>query len=436
MLQQILQDMRVEPELLEGLNETEKQTLFCIMREEQVRRWRAWDQEECRKSCSESARNSHKKTVTFLMGEDGDPWVWVMGEHPNDKTIDEILAEEAQLRARELAEQETQELRKSVEVKLSDIMELDQISHKLEDDEMPKIEDMEIYCSVDELRERINNSQNNPAPPAKPHKPSTANFNINSNAGDKKRDVLQEISLNSKATQKVAARVALWEQRLIGERTCEILRGMQQKQQDAEREAEEAARKEEELWKEQERKAKQAEIKRREIARKAREVHRMSLSCDQIEETEGQNSDDSTPDTKLNNLESRPANHEAVLKWYRDEEVPKGAGMDDHDRPLTWFHGFLSRSEAEHLLAPQPAGSFLVRVSEKVWGYAISYRDTDRCKHYLVDASNGRYQFLGANQLAHDSLNDLIRFHQMIPITVLGQERLRLPCPGDTHLEN
>lgn len=257
MLQQILQDMRVDPELLEGLNETEKQTLFCIMREEQVRRWRVWDQEEIRKSCdnSASATKSHRKTVTFLMGEDGDPWVWVMGEHPDDKSIEEILAEEAQQRARELAEKEAQELRKSVEVKLSDIIEMDQITnHKLEDDEMPKIEELEIYCSVDELRERINNSQNtNTSQPVKQttYKNSQANFNMSTNSGDKKRDVLQEISLNSKASQKVAARVALWEHRLIGERTCEILRGMQKQQQDAEREAEEAARQEEELWKEQ-----------------------------------------------------------------------------------------------------------------------------------------------------------------------------------------
>jgi len=62
----------------------------------------------------------------------------------------------------------------------------------------------------------------------------------------------------------------------------------------------------------------------------------------------------------------------------------------------------LTRAEAERILMPELMGTFLVRVSEKIWGYAISYKDTDRCKHYLVDASSGNYQFLGANQLSSE----------------------------------
>jgi SH2 domain-containing protein 4A len=49
--------------------------------------------------------------VDFLMGSDGEPWVWVMGEHPNDLGIDEILEQEAREKARRQAEKEAEQLR-------------------------------------------------------------------------------------------------------------------------------------------------------------------------------------------------------------------------------------------------------------------------------------------------------------------------------------
>lgn len=68
----------------------------------------------------------------------------------------------------------------------------------------------------------------------------------------------------------------------------------------------------------------------------------------------------------------------------------------------------MSRTDAEQLLDTEPMGTFLVRLSEKIWGYAISYKDVDRCKHYLINASTGQYKFLGANQLNHSSLSKYI----------------------------
>lgn len=40
MLQQILNDMYVDPDVLDGLNDDQKKTLFLKMRQEQVKRWK------------------------------------------------------------------------------------------------------------------------------------------------------------------------------------------------------------------------------------------------------------------------------------------------------------------------------------------------------------------------------------------------------------
>lgn len=52
-----------------------------------------------------------KKKVKFLTSTDGDPWVWVMGEHKDDKTIEQILEEEARQKATQQAKREAEELR-------------------------------------------------------------------------------------------------------------------------------------------------------------------------------------------------------------------------------------------------------------------------------------------------------------------------------------
>lgn len=82
-----------------------------------------------------------------------------MGEHPNDKSIEEILEFEAREKARRQAEQEAQQLRHTVEAELGELLmrcDLAAEQSKAKDSlDQEMIEDtMEIYCSVDELKSR------------------------------------------------------------------------------------------------------------------------------------------------------------------------------------------------------------------------------------------------------------------------------------------
>lgn len=430
MLQQILRDMYIDPELLAELGEDQKQTLFCKMREEQVRRWRIWDGQQQELNVKNGSKPERKAKVKFLMGLDGEPWTWVMGEHPDDKSIEQILEDEAREKARKIAEKEAQELRKSVEAELSEILDMNQKQiQQLEaaktlnrlKDKTPiipiKDDTSDVYCTVDELRKK--------AEVIDPFK----------NENDRIDNMFQKMSLNNgpQYKNKVSETVAKWERRVMEERTSQIFNRLQKKQLEVAKEAEDAEKKHETLWREQEKKAKEAEQQIREIARRAREEHRRTSCCEPElpipTESCHQTKNVVKPPSPITVGATRPRSRDAITDWFRTSEIERRAGIDEKNQVAPWFHGLISRQEAEELLSDKPVGSFLVRISERIWGYAISYRDLDRCKHYLIDASNDRYQFLGANQIPHKSLGELISFHKTQAITVLGGELLVTPCP-------
>lgn len=94
--------------------------------------------------------------------------------------------------------------------------------------------------------------------------------------------------------------------------------------------------------------------------------------------------------------------------------------MKTHNLPTTFcsvLSGIISRQEAEELLMNKSEGAFLVRVSEKIWGYALSYRHQSGFKHFLVDASGDFYSFLGVDPNRHATLTDLIDFHKVLQCT-------------------
>lgn len=84
-----------------------------------------------------------------------------------------------------------------------------------------------------------------------------------------------------------------------------------------------------------------------------------------------------------------------VVKWWLKFERAKAHHIDETGKVWPWFHGLISRVEAEDYLFDQPSGAFLIRVSERVHGYALSFRHGSRIRHYKLGTSaSGKYEVI------------------------------------------
>ncbi|XP_052005228.1 SH2 domain-containing protein 4A [Xyrauchen texanus] len=94
MLQQILADMYIDPDVLEALNEEQKKILFFKMREEQVRRWKEREEKEGKEGIERPRKKKGPcKSVSWLLGRDGDVHVCFIGESDELKSPKPILSE-------------------------------------------------------------------------------------------------------------------------------------------------------------------------------------------------------------------------------------------------------------------------------------------------------------------------------------------------------
>ncbi|XP_053319698.1 SH2 domain-containing protein 7 [Spea bombifrons] len=87
-----------------------------------------------------------------------------------------------------------------------------------------------------------------------------------------------------------------------------------------------------------------------------------------------------------------------------------------------WFHGLMSRREADDLLKNQETGRFLIRLSQRTFGYILSYKGKERCRHYIINQlKNGRLVVSG-DCCSHNSLPALISHYQNSPIDPYGEK--------------
>ncbi|XP_071970352.1 SH2 domain-containing protein 4A isoform X2 [Engystomops pustulosus] len=408
MLKQILADMYIDPELLAELSEEQKQILFFKMREEQVRRWK---EREAKCEQNEVLKKSHKpkkasqKTVHWQLGSNQEVWVWVMGEHSSDKPYDVICDEIIADRARQQAEKEALERRKVQEAELS--------KHTQSE-------------AVESWRQNAENKK-----PTKEENSTVEQTRINNENQDRSKTQEKEI-------QK------------LEERTQEIYMNWKEAQ-----EIKQKLEKEDPEWQETLRKSKAADERRRSMAKQARDDYKR-LSMQAIERgSVAERAKNFGGEVKRPPLPPKPkpastvnnsgisrserrqgirrvnssCTRENIIKWFKAEQLPLQAGWDRSGTCVAhWFHGIISRGQSEDLLKNQAPGSFLLRVSEKIQGYVLSYHSEDRTVHFLIDASGTSYSFLGVDQLQHATLADLVEYHKTEPITSLGKELLLYPC--------
>ncbi|KAH9515459.1 SH2 domain-containing protein 4B [Bulinus truncatus] len=439
MLQQILDQMFIDPDLMAELSEDQKQILFFKMRQEQIRRWKVYEEEMEveEKNQIVTPVNQGKKKVQFMKGRDGGDWVWVMGEHPNDKTIEQILEEEAHLTAAKLAEAEAKALRIKEEAELQRKLEeerqqMQKDKEERENELKRKQEEAALYQTIKEARLAMEKME----------------LEKKKQEEEEKRHLAELEEKERQAKRKSREFLDIMREK----RSSEIYTSLLKKRESMEKLAEANQNEVELNWQEQEKKSKEAEQQMREIARQARTEYRESLRRSMtimqaaqalqtsVQQTTPNNKPPLPPkkhliDTSAPGISNkkprplRPKNREHVIGWFLKDEKQKGTGLDPKTGKVAeWFHGVINRSEAEAILENKKNGSFLIRVSERVWGYTLSLKESNRFKHFLIDASDLGYQFFGADQTVHQSLASLVQFHKDNAITVSGQERLLYPC--------
>ncbi|KAI5758903.1 HSH2D [Gulo gulo luscus] len=111
------------------------------------------------------------------------------------------------------------------------------------------------------------------------------------------------------------------------------------------------------------------------------------------------------------------------LDWFVQTQVVQ---LSQEGVPA-WFHGAISREDAENLLELEPLGSFLIRVSHSHVGYTLSYKAQSCCRHFMVKLLDDGSFMIPGEEKAHASLDALVTFHQQQPLRP-HRDLLTQPC--------
>ncbi|XP_056616948.1 SH2 domain-containing protein 4B [Triplophysa dalaica] len=444
MMQQILRDMFVDPDLLAELNEEQKQILFYKIRQEQVRRWMEYDSQEGSWEKTPRDGDETRKSLEWMKGRDGDVWVWVMGEAPGDKPYEFIVKELMEERARRQAQLEAQELwrKKEAEIKqkFRDAITKEKArfvagkwKEEAEDRKAAKQEEERIreMLKKEEEEERQKEEEEIRRAEEKRAKELYMSLEQERIKSEQRDREWEEQLRRSKAADEEMTRKARWARdeykrqslRAIEKGHVAGLSGHFQKQAHVNR-ANPHRRHSTFIEQSASSVTNNEERPRPGLQRAEPPLYRRRQSR-RHSTTAKQPLTDGPAWVRT----PRPSSRESVILWFTEEQKPKNAGYERNKNDIApWFHGIISREDSERLLVNATKGIFLVRVSERIWGYTLSYRTASGFKHFLIDASGDYYSFLGVDQNRHATLADLIDFHKEEVITTTGKELLLEAC--------
>jgi hypothetical protein len=112
-----------------------------------------------------------------------------------------------------------------------------------------------------------------------------------------------------------------------------------------------------------------------------------------------------------------PLSRTASIEWYKKVEESKGSGKTDDGGFADWFHGIISRADAEVLLQGSRDGTFLIRVAESRFGYSLSMWWKGAPKHFMIDQNEQERYIVVGNDRTYPSLNEVVAFHTKHAVT-------------------
>ncbi|XP_061891241.1 SH2 domain-containing protein 7-like isoform X1 [Entelurus aequoreus] len=109
---------------------------------------------------------------------------------------------------------------------------------------------------------------------------------------------------------------------------------------------------------------------------------------------------------------------ELSSKWFIETQVAHFASNGFFP---AWFGGFITRENAEAMLTDREHGTFLIRLSDRVIGYILSYRGRDRCRHFAISQSKSGHFIVSGDTKGHGTVPELIQHYKTNPIEPFGE---------------